>query len=606
MKPLSARYFVRSLPRVILACALFCISAPAKTDSEAQKRTLILYALGKDAPATSVPEGVYQKTLSDGLAGRLDYYAEYIDVARFPEPEYQAALRDFLHHKYTKQRFDLIIAAGNAAFEFVKRYRAELFPGAPVVFNGPGDLRSIPNSTGLVFPIDMKSTLDLALRLQPEVKQVFVVSGASEFDKYYENIARRQFQEYESRLAFTYLTGLPLRELQRAVARLPEDSVIYYLTMAEDGAGNKFIPLSVLDKLSPAANAPIYCPIELVMDHGIVGGSLFSVEIVAQQTAGLALRVLQGENPDRIPVTEIRPYINIFDWRQLRRWRIGEDRLPPGSVVRFREPSFWILYKWRIIGVASLCVAEALLIFALLVQRARRGRIEQALRESEESLRNSYARIEDLAGRLIAAQEEERRYVARELHDDLNQQVAAMAIGISRLKRQLPDADGAVQGQIAKLQDNTDSLSERIRQMSHELHSSVLQHAGLPAALNSYCAEFSDLEGIAVTLDIRAGVEAVPSDAALCLYRVAQESLRNIARHSGARSAVVTLTGVNGAVELRVVDQGVGFDPGQARGGHGLGLVSMEERVKLLHGSFVLTTRPGAGTELRAQIPLRG
>src|SRR5262249_41504188 len=153
---------------------------------------------------------------------------------------------------------------------------------------------------------------------------------------------------------------------------------------------------------------------------------------------------------------------------------------------------------------------------------------------------------------------------------------------------------------------NTDSLSERIRQMSHELHSSVLQHAGLPAALNSYCAEFSDLEGIAVTLDIRAGVEAVPSDAALCLYRVAQESLRNIARHSGARSAVVTLTGVNGAVELRVVDQGVGFDPGQARGGHGLGLVSMEERVKLLHGSFVLTTRPGAGTELRAQIPLRG
>jgi signal transduction histidine kinase len=230
---------------------------------------------------------------------------------------------------------------------------------------------------------------------------------------------------------------------------------------------------------------------------------------------------------------------------------------------------------------------------------------EEALRRNEEALRRSHARIEDLAGRLIAAQEDERRHIARELHDDLNQQVAALAIGISRLKRQFPDAGAAVQEQIARLREKTDWLSERIRQLSHDLHSSILQHVGLPAALNSYCAEFSEREGIAVTLDIRDGVEAVSQDAALCLYRVAQESLRNVARHSGARSAIVALTRVNGSVELRVVDEGVGFDPGQARESRGLGLVSMEERVKLLHGNFVLTTRPGAGTELRAQIPLR-
>ena len=205
---------------------------------------------------------------------------------------------------------------------------------------------------------------------------------------------------------------------------------------------------------------------------------------------------------------------------------------------------------------------------------------------SEEALRESHTRIEDLAGRLIAAQEDERRHIARELHDDLNQQVAALAIGISRLKRQFPNADAAVQEQFARLREKTDWLSERIRQVSHELHSSILQHVGLPAALNSYCAEFSDREGIAVTLDIRDGVDAVSPDAALCLYRVAQESLRNIARHSGARSAVVALAGVNGAIELRVADQGVGFDPGQAREGRGLGLVSMEERVKLLDGNF--------------------
>ena len=128
---------------------------------------------------------------------------------------------------------------------------------------------------------------------------------------------------------------------------------------------------------------------------------------------------------------------------------------------------------------------------------------------------------------------------------------------------------------------------------------------GLPAALNSYCAEFSSREGIAVDLDVRDGAEAPPPDAALCLYRITQESLRNIAKHSGAQGATVALAVVNGSIELRVADQGVGFNPEQAQKRRGLGLVSMEERVKALDGSFELTTRPGAGTQLRAQIPLR-
>ncbi len=234
-----------------------------------------------------------------------------------------------------------------------------------------------------------------------------------------------------------------------------------------------------------------------------------------------------------------------------------------------------------------------------------RASAEMEREQTEESLHKSHKQIRDLAGRLIFAQEEERKYIARELHDDLNQQVAALAIGISRLKRQLPDADQAVHEQIAWLGEKTDWLSERIRRLSHEFHSSILQHVGLAAALKSYCSEFAEQEGIAVTLDLQDPLEAIPADEALCLYRVVQESLRNIARHSGAPSAEVKLANEGGTLELRVADRGSGFDPKQHPAHHGLGLVSIEERVRLLHGNFQLKTRPGAGTELIVQIPLR-
>lgn len=165
-------------------------------------------------------------------------------------------------------------------------------------------------------------------------------------------------------------------------------------------------------------------------------------------------------------------------------------------------------------------------------------------------LRESRARIEDLAGRLIVAQEEERKYIARELHDDLNQQVASLAIGLSRLKRQFPDAGDPALDQLAKLQDRAVGLADHIRRLSHNLHSSTLEHVGLAAALKAYCDEFTEQEGIAITLKIEEGAEAIPPEAALCLYRVAQEALRNIARHSGARNAEVTLDGSGYAIEF--------------------------------------------------------
>jgi signal transduction histidine kinase len=227
---------------------------------------------------------------------------------------------------------------------------------------------------------------------------------------------------------------------------------------------------------------------------------------------------------------------------------------------------------------------------------------EQTLRESEERYRNRVEEQADLAGRLIIAQ---RKRLNRALHEDLNQQVAALAIGLGRLGRQLPQGDLAVRNEITKLATKTTLLSERVSSLSHELHSPTLEHVGLVAALKLLCAEFTDRENVSVTLAVEGAITDIPAEIALCLYRVAQESLRNIAEHSGAKSARLTLTETADALELRIVDQGIGFDPLRAKERRGLGLASIEERTRLSHGSFEIESHPGSGTELKVSIPFR-
>lgn len=571
---------------------------PSRVKDDTQKQVLVIHSSRIDAPYSDLVERASRTTLEEGLAGDLDYYTEYVDFARFSSPEYSTVMLDFLQHKYADKRLDLIISEGNAAFEFTLQHRDRLFPETPLVFSVvERELPPISNAVGLTYPIDMKGTLDVALKLHPNTRRVFVINGTSRFDTFYENIARQQFLPYQDRLAFTYLPPMPLQELQNEVASLPPDSIIYFASLFEDGAGNKFIPVKILGQLSSVANAPMYCWPEMSLGYGVVGGHLLSEETVARQTAHLALRVLRGENPNQIRNAEIRPYITEFDWRQLNRWGISEDRLPSDGIVRFKEESFLSLYKWWIIGGASLCVAQAFLIFGLVVNRLMR-------RQAEKALLASYARIEDLAGRLLRAQEEERKFVARELHDDLSQQIAALGIDLGILNRQLSATGDNVAERIAELQGRVTTLCQWIRQLSHSLHSDTLEYSGLSAALQDYCKEYTEREGIAVNLRITEDLETVPSDAALCLYRVTQEALHNVAKHSGAKTAEVILTGSCESIQLCVSDEGRGFDLREANAGSGLGLVSMEERVKLLGGYLKLKTNVGIGTVLRAEIPL--
>ncbi|HEU4434308.1 MAG TPA: histidine kinase, partial [Pyrinomonadaceae bacterium] len=233
-----------------------------------------------------------------------------------------------------------------------------------------------------------------------------------------------------------------------------------------------------------------------------------------------------------------------------------------------------------------------------------RQRASRALEESQKKLHQSHTQVRSLLGRLIDVQEAERRRISRELHDDLSQKIATLSVAISRLKRQVPLPDAELITELDGLRQKTNSLTNEVRRLSHQLHPAVLEHLGLVTALETYIGNFKDEEQIDVRLTAEIGDERVPFQTSICIYRVAVEALRNVSRHSGATSAAISLKRHNGSLELRVTDSGKGFDVDGFRRGGGLGLVSIEERLRLLQGSCEIHSSPEKGTTLVARVPL--
>jgi two-component system sensor histidine kinase UhpB len=190
------------------------------------------------------------------------------------------------------------------------------------------------------------------------------------------------------------------------------------------------------------------------------------------------------------------------------------------------------------------------------------------------------------------------------LHDDVSQNIAALGVTISGLKRKLPASSANMGEELDRLGQQINALTTQIRRLSHQLHPEVFEHVGLVAALELQVAEFGHEEEIEVKFSARVGREPIPSEVSVSLYRVALEALRNVSRHSGASSANISLTDDDGVLTLEVSDSGKGFDVERAKRGTGIGLVSAEERLKLLQGTFDVKSAPETGTTIVARIPL--
>ena len=596
---MGRRARVRLAPMALSVVLLLCAVAAAGTPPHV--RTVVV--LTPDNALGSPGSAQFNQGLRATFAASSDDIQirfEPLDISRFQDARGRALLADFLRQKYAGQKIDLLVTGLAPSLDFALEHRQTIFPGVPIVFAAlDGEelrKRALPADViGIPIEMDLVGTLDLALRLQPETRRVYVIAGSSSFDRRWEGVARQRLRPYESRVELVYLSGLSMDVLLKRVATLPVESIVQYLHIFEDAAGKTFIPAEALALVAARANAPIYSHVGSYIGRGIVGGHVMSFELAGSNAASLGLRILAGERPETISALAASSNAYAVDWRQLRRWGLREEALPSGTDLRYREPGLWDLYRWHIVGAVGLFVLETTLIITLLVQMAHR---RQAVRE----LRLSQVELRRLTGRLLQAQEGESRRIARELHDDLGQGLALLTVALDLLRQKPPEAVGQLGARVQELLRHVRQLSSSVHELSHQLHPAKLEQLGLPAAIAGLCHELNHRHGLKIEFAEHQIPPAIAPETALCLYRIAQEALANSIKHSGAQHIRVELHGTDDAIALRIVDDGSGFDASSIQGG--LGLVSMRERVFSLGGGIAIYSQPSDGTRVDVRVPL--
>jgi PAS domain S-box-containing protein len=868
------------------------------------KRILVLFSYHEGLSYERLINESLRDTLASQSVFSIQVNTEHTNLNKYADDAYRRKLFDLYRYKYSHPKMDLVFGIGDEAVNMLLEYGEKLFPEIPMVFltSYRNTLRKDflkPNTISLQWEGNISANVELIREILPQTRDIFIVAGSSPSDRAPLKRWQAALGQATKGVAVHYLTDLSANDLISQAAQLPDKSAIIYLVFFRDAEGKSFVPQEFLSILSKQARVPIFGPIDTYLGYGIVGGNLLSGEGQGRRCAEIAMRILRGGSPkDMIPERILNQLM--FDWRQLKRWGISEDKLPPGSIVRFKTYSFWELYRGYIVAALVLILIQSGLISFLLWQRAQRRRAQAQLAErlrfeemlsslsarfvnlppdrlyaeikrmlesigkvlnvdrvsifrisdedqklhlvhshrgaeiaalppeiqfeqipwitrklvngesltlsdpeevpeeaeldrnflrvqgtvslaliplstgektlgilslammrhyriwphdlirqcrlvadvfanalvrehheeslmqaeakyrtvadftydweywanlddsleyvspscesisgykiqdfianpplikeiivpedhdvwdrhyhdsrqelkpreiqfriqtrdgeirwiehncqpvigrqgslqgfrasnrditsrklAEELLEQNHKDLSRLAGRIISVQEEELRRLSRELHDDLTQRLAAFAMNAALIEKQLSPSQSRTVEELKGLRNNLSELADDVHDLARRLHPSILDDLGLVQAVRTESAAFINKTGIDLSLTIQGLADSLPPQAALCLYRVIQEGLQNIVKHSGAKAASITLQGLSNGLRLLIDDKGVGFDPAEVRKKAGIGISSMRERVRLLDGEISFASKPGQGTRIEVFIPTK-
>jgi signal transduction histidine kinase len=593
---------------ILLSIAGWNLPASAADVPLPSKRILILYSHRVGFPINQQWDTGIRAALQANLQEPVTIDVEYVDTVRLGGTEAKQKWFELLRLKYERIQPDLVIPVFDpVASEFLVHYR-ELFPDADVVLCSInertfGELPITPRMAGVLYRMDHRATFELAQRVMPELKKMIIVCGSSRenlmlLDNLKSELATDMSMELE------YWIGLPIDQLCIQAQRTKADSAILYLAQDRDRDGSSFTtPYEVAVRLAAASRVPVFGLYDTLMGSGILGGVMVSVEEQGRRAGQIAAQILSGKPPTDFPFSGPESNRVMVDWQQLERWGIDEERLPQGSVnVLFREPTVWQKYSGYLTAGLVLLGLQSLLIGGLLVNRSYRLRAETALACQMEILEASRQDAKLLAGKLLTAQEDERRRLAREMHDDITQRLAAAAIESGQLQKRAELTD-EMKHLVSSLTKSLIELSTDVHQLSRRLHPSILDDLGLRDAIQHECDKITSQGGIRVSFGCGALPDDLPKEIQLCLFRIAQECLRNMVKHSQATRGELVLSADAEWIHLNVKDNGRGFVFTTDRPASGIGLASMEERVQLVGGQITIQSEEKSGTCINVQVP---
>jgi signal transduction histidine kinase len=616
---------------IVLLCALVLTGTLAPTtksqDSNAAKKVVVLYWESKDfAGNISFDKGL-QAGLNSEPSSRWELFSEYLDTTRFPGEHQAALLHEYLREKYEGQKIDVVIATPDPALKFLLQYRTDLFTNSPIVFvavrRPPTEiLTADPGITGIIRANTHRKTLDLALKLHPETKELFVISGTPERDKRFETVAREELAGYEKRVRISYLTDLPLNELSNRVKEMPQDSLILYVWQRSGLETEKTLQaFDVLEKIRQTAAVPIYGMGSRNVGYGLVGGYVQDSERNGLEAAEVVRRILNRTRPQDIPVDSASS-VPMFDWRELKRFGINETSLPSGSVVRFKEFTLWEQYKWRVVLLASLLVVQTLIITALLLERRRRRRAREALDRLNAELET---RIEARTGALNAKSRELETFAYSVAHD-----LKAPLRGIDGYSRLLlEEYSGSLDGEgrifLQTIQDSTDEMNRLIddllaysRLERRELKTDRIELGPIIISLVEEKKREATERPIDFVIDVNGStVLADPSGLAQAVRNYLDNAIKFTRKVADPHIEVGSKESAESCL-LWVTDNGIGFDMkyhdqifdifqrlniSEEYPGTGIGLAIVRKAMERMGGRAWAKSEPGHGATFYLEIP---
>ncbi|QOZ31822.1 histidine kinase [Bradyrhizobium sp. CCBAU 53421] len=545
-------------------------------------------------------------------------YTESLDLNRFGGEAYQEDFRRFLEEKYRDRPIGVVVAVGAAALELALRWRPQLWPDTPIVFALVEEadfkrMRPPPYVTGGILSLKFKDAVSAARAVVPNLKTVVLVGADWERQVLFRNW-KDQVAAGIPGLEIVEIIGRPMPDVIDKVAALPDHSAIIYTGLYSDGKGNYYPPSDALAFVAAKAHRPIVVAAETFLEPGGIGGFVIVPSLIGADAAQRALRILDGDAPESLPPSIVDAAKPIFNWRQMRRWNVSEARLPQGSEIRFREPSFFERYRWRAIALGAALLVQTLLIGFLLHERQMRRKAEVESRNQLSQL--AHINRQATAGELSSS-------IAHELNQPLgsiltNAETAELILGSPT-----PDLQ-EVREIISDIKRDDLRASEVIRRMRSLLKRAPFEKKEID--LNQTMREAFDFlklqastRNVAIYLQTSPQtlrVKGDPVQLQQVILNLVVNSMDAMAKMPYGRT-IIGRTDVNGAASavISISDSGPGipqdrlneiFDPFFTTKEQGMGIgLSIARTIVLAHsGQIWAENQSGGGAVFHLSLPL--